>query len=106
MARDAPVDVFLRAHGLGYETLTLGLDMFTERKLYEDAADFFVFVEMLDGRNNLVHGACGRECDMVEFNADFLRRLCLHADIDGGIGAFTRLHDCELRLKTGIFCLK
>jgi hypothetical protein len=43
---------------------------------------------------------------MVKFNANLLGCLCLHADIDGRVGALASLHDGELGLKAGILGLE
>lgn len=103
---DAPIDVLLGAHGLGDEALALRGNMLTERKLDEDAADFCIVVEVFDCCDNLIDGAGGGQSNVVKFNADLLRGLCFHTDIDRGIRAFASLYDGELGLKTRVFRLE
>jgi hypothetical protein len=43
---------------------------------------------------------------MMKLDADLFCRLRLHADIDGGVRAFTGLHDGKLGLKSGVLRLK
>lgn len=103
---DTPIDVLFRADGLCYEALTFWSDVLAKRELHEDAADFCIVVETLDCGDNIFDGARGWERNMVEFNADLLRSLCLHADIDGRVRALASLYDGELGLKARVFCLE
>jgi len=77
----SPVNILLWANGLSYLSLTLRIDVITERKLYKDTTDSVIRVQTLNFFYHLFDFGLCWELDMGIFDANFDGSLPLHTDI-------------------------
>ena len=105
-AADVPIDILLGTHGLRYGALPVSTDVVTEGELNQNTADALIVIQLLDDLDDLVDFGLGGDRDVLERDSDLLRRLRLHADIDGGVRTCTRLYNGELRLEARVLSLQ
>ena len=70
-------------------------DLLRERKLHEDAVDFFIGIQLCDEFEQLCLGGFFGERILIGFEAAFCAVLLLVRYIHAGSGVVADQHDCE-----------